>query len=105
MKIIALCACIVLVLAVTGCGSNVKIVKFDTKPEGFFKGDSVKLVWIVENADEVTLDGAAVNKDSGWVKVKLDRAKTYTLRAVNGHSERINNMHFTEDSVVTSPVK
>ncbi|HYM20858.1 MAG TPA: hypothetical protein VEW28_07635 [Candidatus Kapabacteria bacterium] len=93
MKFISILTCLVLVLAVIGCGPNVKIVKFDTKQEAFFKGDSVKLYWIVENADSVTLDGLPVAKDSGWKVVRFDTARTYVLRAKNGHSERENYMH------------
>ncbi len=80
-------------MTLSSCGPDVRIVTFDTKPQGFFKGDSVKLYWVVEHADEVTLDGVAVNKDSGWVKVKFDSTKTYILNAKNGHSERTNKMH------------
>ena len=93
MKTIARIACAVMMFAATGCGPNVRIVKFDTKQEAFFKGDSVKLYWIVENADSVSLDGVPVAKDSGYKWVKFDTARTYHLRAVNGHSERENYMH------------
>ncbi|MBS1903749.1 MAG: hypothetical protein JSS75_08610 [Bacteroidetes bacterium] len=84
---------LVAAIALSSCGPDVRIVTFDTKPQGFFKGDSVKLYWVVEHADEVTLDGVPVNKDSGWVKVRFDTTRTYILNAKNGHSERTNKMH------------
>jgi hypothetical protein len=96
MKIIALIACVIFVVTAIGCGPDVRIVNFDTKQEAYFKGDSVKLIWIVENADSVTLNGMPVQKDSGWKAVKFDTAKTYVLRAVNKHSERENYMHVVQ---------
>ncbi len=77
------------------CGPTVKIVKFDTRPEAPFKGDSATLYWTVENADEVTLDGKPVAKDSGRVRILLDGPKTFTLHAVGSHSERTKNLIFT----------
>jgi hypothetical protein len=79
------------------CGPTVKIVKFDTRPEAPFKGDSMTLYWVVENADEVTLDGKQVAKDSGRVRVLLDGPKTYSLHAVGSHSERTKNLIFSAE--------
>lgn len=93
MKTISFFSILLLATALSSCGPDVRIVTFDTKPQGFFKGDSVKLYWHVQHADEVTLDGVAVDKDSGFVKVRFDSSRTYILDAKNGHSERINKMN------------
>ncbi len=84
---------IVLMLFVISCGSPVKIVKFDTKPDAPFKGDSVYLYWQVENAVDVTLDGKSVAKDTGRVRVLLDESKTFILRALGTNSEATNKLN------------
>lgn len=81
-----------LCLFLFSCGSSVKIVKFDTKPEAPFKGDSVWLYWKVENADEVTLDGQPVAKDSGSVRVLLDKSKVFILNASGNNSVATNKL-------------
>ena len=81
-----------LLMFVISCGSPVKIVKFDTKPEAPFKGDSVWLYWQVENAVDVTLDGTPVAKDTGRVRVLLDKSKTFILRALGINSEATNKL-------------
>jgi hypothetical protein len=80
-------------LFLISCGSPVKIVKFDTKPEAPFKGDSVYLYWQVENAVDVTLDGKPVAKDTGRVRVLLDQSKTFILRALGTNSEATNKLN------------
>lgn len=80
-------------LFLLSCGSPVKIVKFDTKPEAPFKGDSVYLYWQVENAVDVTLDGMPVAKDTGRVRVLLDQSKTFILRALGSNSEATNRLN------------
>lgn len=82
-----------LLLFVISCGSPVKIVKFDTKPEAPFKGDSVYLYWQVENAVDVTLDGMPVANDTGRVRVLLDQSKTFILRALGSNSEATNRLN------------
>jgi len=84
---------ILLVAFVISCGAPVKIVKFDTKPEAPFKGDSVYLYWQVENAIDVTLDGSPVAKDTGRVRVLLDQSKTFILRALGSNSEVTNKLN------------
>jgi hypothetical protein len=74
------------------CAEPVKILRFDTKPEAPFKGDSVWLYWRVERADEVTLDGAPVAKDSGSMRVLLDKSKTFVLHAKGSSSEATNKL-------------
>jgi hypothetical protein len=69
-----------------GCGSDAKIVKFDTRPEAPFSGDSVTLYWEVKNADEVTLDGMHVPA-TGQKRVLLDHSQDFVLTAKGGHSE------------------
>lgn len=81
------------VVMLFSCGSDVKIVKFDTKPEAPFKGDSVWLYWQVENAVDVTLDGKSVAKDTGRVRVLLDESKSFILRALGSHSEATNKLN------------
>jgi hypothetical protein len=69
-----------------GCGADAKIVKFDTRPEAPFSGDSVTLYWEVKNADDVTLDGAHVPA-VGQKRVFLDRSQDFILTAKGAHSE------------------
>ncbi len=85
--------CAGLCIFLLSCGSPVKIVKFDTKPEAPFKGDSVYLYWQVENAVDVTLDGMPVAKDTGRVRVLLDQSKTFILRALGSNSEATNRLN------------
>ncbi len=63
------------------CGGVVpQIVKFDTRPEAPFRGDTVVLEWVVRGAEKVTLDGTPV-PDSGGMKVVIDRSRDFTLKA------------------------
>jgi hypothetical protein len=63
------------------CGGTLpQIIKFDTRPEAAFRGDTVLLEWIVRGADKVTLDGEPV-PDSGNKWIVLDRSKDFTLKA------------------------
>ena len=84
---------ILIIMIFIGCADTVKIVKFDTRPEAPFKGDSVTLYWIVQNATEVTLDDMPVAKDSGGYRVLLNESRTFTLKAKNSQSERTNNLN------------
>ena len=86
---------IVLLLAVVlvSCSEPVRIVKFNTLPEIPFKGDTVWVYWLVENATSVTLDGVSVNSDSGAVKVLLDRTRTFELVAKGPRSEAVNKLN------------
>jgi hypothetical protein len=69
------------------CGGTVpQIVKFDTRPEAPFRGDTVLLEWVVRGADKVTLDGTPV-PDSGGMKVVLDRSRDFTLKATATRAE------------------
>jgi hypothetical protein len=74
------------------CSEPVKIVRFDTKPEAPFKGDSVWLYWQVDRAEEVTLDGMQVAKDTGRMRVLLDKSKTFILHAKGSSSEATNKL-------------
>ena|SRR5579872_690244 len=67
-------------------GTPPQIVRFDTRPEAPFRGDSVMLEWIVRGADKVTLDGMPV-PDSGGMKVLLDKSKDFTLKATATRAE------------------
>lgn len=68
-------------LIVAGCGGTLPtVVKFDTRPEAPFKGDTVLLEWIVRGADKVTIDGEQV-PDSGNKWVILDKSKEFILKA------------------------
>ena len=69
------------------CGGTVpQIVKFDTRPEAPFRGDTVLLEWVVRGADKVTLDGAIV-PDSGGMKVVLNGSRDFTLKAIAPRAE------------------
>ncbi|MFI5263289.1 MAG: hypothetical protein ACHQM6_02100 [Candidatus Kapaibacterium sp.] len=69
------------------CGGTLpQIVKFDTRPEAPFRGDTVMLEWIVRGADKVTLDGTEV-PDSGGMKVVLDRSRDFILKATAPRAE------------------
>ena len=69
------------------CGGTVpQIVKFDTRPEAPFRGDTVLLEWIVRGAEKVTLDGTPV-PDSGGMKVVLDRSRDFILKATATRAE------------------
>jgi hypothetical protein len=82
----SLFAVLLITTVISGCGSDAKIVKFDTRPEAPFSGDSVTLYWEVQNADEVTLDGAHVPA-VGQKRVFLDRSQDFLLTAKGAHSE------------------
>jgi len=80
-----------------GCSDPVRIVKFNTLPEIPFKGDTVWVYWQVENATDVTLDGVSVNKDSGAVKVLLDRTRTFELKAKGPRSGAVNKLNIVAE--------
>ncbi len=80
-------AFIVAEVFICSCGGVVpQIVKFDTRPEAPFRGDTVLLEWVVRGADKVTLDGTPV-PDSGGMKVVLDRSRDFTLKATATRAE------------------
>jgi hypothetical protein len=93
MKVLKVSMFMLVAAAILSCGAPVKIVKFDTKPEAPFKGDSVWLFWEVENAVDVTLDGKPVAKDTGRTRVLLDQSKTFILRALGSSSEATNKLN------------
>lgn len=69
------------------CGGTLpQIVKFDTRPEAPFRGDTVLLEWIVRGADEVTLDGVVV-PDSGGMEVVLNGSRDFILKATAPRAE------------------
>jgi hypothetical protein len=69
------------------CGGTLpQIVKFDTRPQAPFRGDTVLLEWVVRGADKVTLDGITV-PDSGGMKVVLDKSRDFTLVATAPRAE------------------
>ncbi|MDP4219331.1 MAG: hypothetical protein Q8916_04850 [Bacteroidota bacterium] len=83
---------------IVGCGGvPPQIVRFDTRPEAPFRGDSVLLEWVVRGADHVTLDGSPV-PDSGSMKVLLDRSKDFTLKATAPRAESTKKLE-----IVASP--
>ena len=92
MKKILFAVCSLIIAALIGCSDPVRIVKFNTLPEVPFKGDTVWIFWAVENATEVTLDGATV-KDSGAFKILLDRTRTFELKAKGPRSEAVNRLN------------
>jgi len=96
MKKIVLVACLVAAFLV-GCSDPVRIVKFNTLPEIPFKGDTVWVYWLVENATDVTLDGVSVSKDSGAVKFLLDRTRTFELKAKGPRSEAVNKLNIVAE--------
>ena len=67
-------------------GTLPQIIKFDTRPEAPFRGDTVLLEWVVRGADRVTLDGAPV-PDSGGMKIFLAGTRSYTLKAMATRAE------------------
>lgn len=84
MKLFAL---IVIAVFVIGCGVTLpQIVKFDTRPEAPFRGDTVLLEWIVRGAEKVTLDGEPV-PDSGGMKVVLNGSRDFILKATASRAE------------------
>ena len=69
------------------CGGTLpQIVKFDTRPQAPFKGDTVLLEWIVRGADKVTLDGEAV-PDSGNKWIVMDKSRDFILKATAPRAE------------------
>jgi hypothetical protein len=80
-----LCFCAVVFLLSCG-GTLPQIVKFDTRPEAPFRGDTVMLEWIVRGADKVMLDGAVV-PDSGNMKVVLNGSQDFILKATATRAE------------------
>ncbi|MEP7233904.1 MAG: hypothetical protein ABI778_01290 [Ignavibacteriota bacterium] len=67
-------------------GTPPQIIRFDTRPEAPFRGDTVLLEWVVRGADKVTLDGTPV-PDSGGMSVVLDRSKDFMLKATSTRAE------------------
>jgi hypothetical protein len=96
MKKIFVAVCL-LAAVLTGCSDPVRIVKFNTLPAVPFKGDTVWVYWQVENATDVTLDGISVNKDSGAIKVLLDRTRTFELKAKGPRSEAVNKLNIVAE--------
>lgn len=77
---------VTLSLLLASCGDSAKIVKFDTRPEAPFLGDSVTLYWEVDHATEVTLDGTPV-QPIGQKRVLLNKSQDFILKAIGTHSE------------------
>jgi hypothetical protein len=96
MKKSTLIVCMLAALLI-GCSEPVRIVKFNTLPEIPFKGDTVWVYWQVENATDVTLDGVSVSKDSGAIKVLLDRTRTFELKAKGPRSEAVNKLNIVAE--------
>jgi len=69
------------------CGGTLpQVIKFDTRPQAPFRGDTVMLEWIVRGADHVTIDGTTV-PDSGAMKVVLDKSRDFILKATAPRAE------------------
>ena len=86
-QIIGLTSVVLLAAFFISCGGTLpQIVKFDTRPEAPFRGDTVMLEWIVRGAEKVTLDGNVV-PDSGNMRVVLDRSRDFTLKATATRAE------------------
>ncbi len=96
-KKIRVSLCVFMIGCLIGCGSPAKIVKFDTKPIAPFKGDSVTLYWVVENASEVTLNDKSVAKDTGRMRILLERSETFILHAIGTNSEATNKLNIVAE--------
>lgn len=63
---------------------QVRITRFTANPQQIKSGESSQLVWQVENADNVTIDGiGAVNPVSGSTSVSPQQTTTYKITATN----------------------
>jgi hypothetical protein len=70
-----------------GCaGTLPTVVKFNTRPQYAFSGDTVLLEWVVKGADHVTIDDKPVS-DSGNTWIVLDTTRTYILKATATRAE------------------
>jgi hypothetical protein len=74
------------------CGGTLpEIVRFDTRPDAPFRGDTILLEWVVRGANEVTLDGTVV-PDSGNMKVVLNGSRDFILKATAPRAERTKKL-------------
>ena len=86
-QIVGLTSIVLLAAFFISCGGTLpQIVKFDTRPEAPFRGDTVLLEWIVRGAEKVTLDGNVI-PDSGNMRVVLDHSRDFTLKAFATRAE------------------
>jgi hypothetical protein len=66
-------------------GEVPQIIRYTTNPMQILAGTSATLLWQVENADEVSIDGGvgAVSRTSGQVSVSPTQTTAYTITATN----------------------
>jgi hypothetical protein len=79
------------------CGGTLpQVVKFDTRPQAPWIGDTVLLEWVVRGADKVTVDGIVV-PDSGNKWIVLDSSKDFTLVASATRAEFTKKLHIVAE--------
>jgi len=75
-----------------GCAGKLPtVVKFDTRPQYGFSGDTALLEWIVRGADHVTIDEKPVS-DSGNSWIVFDTTRTYVLKATAPRAEMVKRL-------------
>jgi len=86
------------VTVTTQSAPTVKIVRFEATPSTVKAGQSVNIVWEVQDADEVTISGIGkVDARAGTSTVTVDTTTVYQLTAKNKNSEQNKTLTVTVD--------
>lgn len=84
------------VTVTTQAAPTVKIVRFEATPSTVKAGQSVNIVWEVQDADEVTISGIGkVDPRTGTSTVAVDATTVYQLTAKNKTSEQSKTLTVT----------
>ncbi|MEI8133738.1 MAG: hypothetical protein WCH46_01525 [bacterium] len=93
LKLLAMLPAILLATALLSCGGVLPtVVKFDTRPQAPWVGDTVLLEWVVKGADHVLIDGVNV-ADSGNKWIVIDSSRDYILVAHAPRAEYTKKLH------------
>jgi len=75
------------------------VIRFDVSEESISSGQSVNLIWMVSNADEVTIDqGVGAVDAEGRRRVRPTETTTYTITAVGPGGTRTKSIDITVES-------
>jgi len=78
---------------------DVPVIRFDVSEETISSGQSVNLIWMVANADEVTIDQGVGSVDAeGRRRVRPTETTTYTLTATGPGGTKTKSVEITVES-------
>jgi len=78
---------------------DVPVIRFDVSEESISSGQSVNLIWMVTNADEITIDQGVGTVDSeGRRRVRPTETTTYTITAKGSGGTRTKSIEVTVES-------